>query len=426
MIFRLLYDLSVSLYGLSIRIAAHFNPKAKKWIEGRKDWKKKLEEDLLSAQAEKGKIIWLHAASVGEFEQGKPVLEALKDAYPNYKIAVSFFSPSGYEAARGNTLADTIFYLPLDKPSNAKALVEMLDPGLVVWMKYEYWWHHLEAIGKNGTPLLLVSAIFQERQPFFKWYGSWHRKMTQVFTHVFVQTTESKELISSFFPVEKVTVSGDTRFDRVTKIAEKWSSIPLVEKWIGITEWVIIAGSTWSDDEKLLRHIIRENKKVKWIIAPHKLDKQSLNETLAILPESLKYSDLEKNEELLDSDTNILLFDKMGFLSRLYKYGKICFIGGGFSATGIHNTLEASVYGKPLVFGPEYEEYAEAVGLVSEGAAIPVENVLQLEKEIKVLLNDQQYYEQCANKAHHFTQTHTGATQTVLDFVYKNRLLTNA
>ncbi|MCU0403113.1 MAG: 3-deoxy-D-manno-octulosonic acid transferase [Chitinophagaceae bacterium] len=417
MISPFLYNVFVQIYALFVRLLQPFNPKAKKWIEGRVNWKQSLEDQLSATKIKGEKVIWLHAASVGEFEQGKPVLEGLKSFLPDYRVVVSFFSPSGYEAATGNNLSDHIFYLPLDTPSNARALVEILNPSLVLWMKYEYWWHHLTAIQKRGIPLLLVSAIFQKRQPFFKWYGGWHRKKLQVFSHIFVQNELSKELISPFFPKENITVSGDTRFDRVKKIETIWTPIPKIQEWIGNTEWVIVAGSTWPDDEKLLRHFIRSHKEVKWIIAPHHLDQKSLKETLAILPEALKYSDLVKNDNIENTHSNLLLIDSMGVLSRLYKYGKICFIGGGFTPTGIHNSLEASVYGRPLIFGPEYERYAEALGLVNGGAAISVANVLELEREILSLMKDPEKYKRSARVAYEFTERNTGATKKVVDYV---------
>lgn len=424
MVFHYIYNGFVFCYGIAIRMASFFNPKAKKWVDGRKDWYHQLEQKLGKINRQHG-LIWLHAASVGEFEQGKPILEKLKAQHPNLQIAVSFFSPSGYEAAVGKDLSDIRFYLPDDTVQNAQKLVDLLKPDLVIWVKYEFWWNHLLAISRFQAPLIMISAIFQERHPFFKWYGGGYRKMLNVFTHIFVQTHASSELLKTFFPSNKITVSGDTRFDRVKSIADNWQPVPLVEKWIDKAEWVIVAGSTWPDDEKLLRNLIRANQKIKWIIAPHRLGNKHLIETLNILPDALVFSKLKDNFTSNSASPNLLIVDGMGMLARIYKYARICYIGGGFTSTGIHNALEASIYGKPLIFGPEYERYAEAIGLIKAGAAVSIGNVLQLETEVMNLINNQELCSKRGEAALNFTLSNTGATQKVMEYIHRNRLLTN-
>jgi 3-deoxy-D-manno-octulosonic-acid transferase len=421
---RFFYNISVRVYGLAIKIAAHFNGKAKLWVKGREHWRESLQNELQKREIIHKRLIWMHAASLGEFEQGKPILTALKIKYPDYKIVVSFFSPSGFEAAKSSKIPDLIFYLPLDTPSNSSDLVKILNPSIALWIKYEYWWNHLEAIKQYEVPLLLISAIFQKRQPFFKWYGFWQRKMLRVFTHLFVQTEQSLTLTQKFISLDKISFAGDTRFDRVKEIAESWSPIPMIEEWIANTEWVVVAGSTWPDDEKALKLLIESNNSIKWIIAPHKLDENSLNETLKILPSALKYTQLIQNTSYLKMGGNVLLFDTMGMLSRLYKYGKICYIGGGLSGTGLHNTLEAAVYGKPLYFGDDYANFAEAVDLINIGAAVSIKNALQVEKEISELIINRDLYEKRANAALKYTRNKTGATTKIVDYIYKNRLLT--
>jgi 3-deoxy-D-manno-octulosonic-acid transferase len=366
----------------------------------------------------------MHAASLGELEQGKPIIEILKKENPQLNIVISFYSPSGFEAATNYKLADFIFYLPLDTKLNAAKLLEILKPDLVLWIKYEYWWNILARLSEVKIPVLLISAIFQKRQPFFKWYGKWYRRMLHSFRHIFVQNHESYILIKDFITGETASVSGDTRFDRVAAIASDWLPVDEIEKWIGATQKVIIAGSTWNDDEKVLKHFIEENKDIKWIVAPHKTDEWSIKEVLSRFDNNMTFSALKEFSSIPSVIPNVLIIDCIGLLSRLYKYGDICFIGGGFSATGIHNALEAAVYGKPLIFGPEYEEYAEAVGLVQSGAAFSVENVIQLEAQFKLLLNDEEQCSVSGKAAKDFVYNNAGATPLILDFIYKNRLLT--
>lgn len=407
-----------------MQLASIFHPKAKKWVDGRRNWQHRLKKKLDDSLRKNVETVWLHAASLGELEQGKPILEALKKDNPQANIIISFYSPSGFEASQNYKVADVIFYLPLDTKFNAGQLLEIIKPDLVLWMKYEYWWNILSKLSQLKVPVLLVSAIFQKRQPFFKWYGKWYRSMLPTFHHIFVQNQESYNLTQAFVGEKNLTISGDTRFDRVVTIASEWQPINEVENWIGATQKVIVAGSTWDDDEKVLKHFIETYKEYKWIIAPHKVDEWSLKGTLSRFDNSMILSELKQSLDAEMSNSNLLIIDCVGILSRLYSYGHICFIGGGFSATGIHNSLEAAVYGKPLLFGPEYEEYAEAIGLVQAGAAFSLENVIELEAKLAELLNDEQKHHASGNAAKEYVYNHSGATSMILEYIYKNRLLT--
>lgn len=426
MLAQFIYNLFIFFLENVIRLASVFNPKAGKWMKGRVNWRAQLKKSVSTSFRQGKKVIWLHAASLGEFEQGKPVLEKIKQLEPDINIIVSFFSPSGYEVSTRYPHADVICYLPADTQQNGLDFLNIVNPTLVLWMKYEYWWNILGSIAQRNIPLLLISAIFQERQPFFKFYGSWFRKKLECFTQIFVQTRDSFDLLNPFLPGDKVTVSGDTRFDRVMTIAEKWQGIPIIDQWLADGKHVWVAGSTWHDDEKILMHLIQKRKDVKWIIAPHKTDPSSISDTFTRFPNALKFSSLKDNEITGEMKNNhILVIDGIGLLSRLYHYGTICYIGGGFNDSGIHNTLEAAVYGKPVIFGPAYEKFAEAVGLVDTGAALSFENVLELEEKLIPLLEAPEKIKIMGNQAGQFVSSHAGATAKIIDYIYKNRLLTN-
>lgn len=426
MLSKFIYNLFIFFLENTIHLASIFNPKAAKWVQGRSDWRKKLQESVSNSFRQGKNVIWMHAASLGEFEQGKPVLERIKQQYPEINVIVSFFSPSGYEVSGNYPHADVICYLPADTRKNAEDLLGIVKPSLVLWMKYEYWWNTLGTIAERKIPLLLLSAIFQERQPFFKFYGAWFRNKLDYFTCIFVQTRESFDLVSPFLSKEKLAVSGDTRFDRVKTIAGKWQGIPVIEQWLEDGKKVWVAGSTWHDDEKILMHLIVNRKDVKWIIAPHKTDKSSLTDTFSRFPKALHFSNLKENEISAEIKSNhVMIIDGIGLLSRLYRYATICYIGGGFNDSGIHNTLEAAVYGKPVIFGPAYEKFAEAVGLVDAGAAVSFENVIELEGKLLPLLETAEEIEKMGYAAAEFVSVHAGATDQIMDYIYKNRLLTN-
>ena len=387
--------------------------KAKKWIRGRKNLFRILENQIYG----NNKIIWIHAASAGEFEQAKPIIEKLKSINKHYKILVSFFSPSGFKAGKNYKLADIVTYIPLDTAANANKFIETVKPSLVIFIKYDYWYHHLKAVYKKNIPLLIVSAIFRDNQPFFKWYGGLHRKMLGYFNHIFVQDTDSKELLSTI-GIKKVTTAGDTRFDRVVNIASNFSPIPIVEKFAEGNK-VIVAGSTWKEDEELLSALV-DRKEYKFIIVPHEINTEHIYQTLSLFPSSLPFSQSERSD--IDSFRAIVI-DNYGMLSRIYKYATIAYVGGGFNKSGIHNTLEAVVFGKPVIIGPNYKKFKEARELVDVGASFTVSTKDEIVNLIDNL-SSPELLEAAGQKAETYVKNNIGATDTVMGYIQENLLLT--
>lgn len=374
----------------------------------------------------------MHVASLGEFEQGRPVLESLKLQFPEIQCVISFFSPSGYEVMKRFDGADVICYLPTDTPANAIRFIKLINPTLVLWVKYDYWYHHLRALKKRNIPVLLISGIFREEQAFFRWYGSIHKKMLCYFNHFFVQNESAANLLEPLLSnngqeqgMGKITIGGDTRFDRVIDIAENWEPVPPIEKWIYGTEKILVAGSTWPEDEEELVHFVRANKDVRLILAPHQVEPDLLKDTIALFEGAILFSDLLNNTIQPPFKSNVLIINNVGLLSRIYNYAKVSYVGGGFTGSGIHNVLEAAVYGRPVVHGPEYEKYAEAVELVNIGGSFPVENALELESRLGSLFSDDALYHSAAHAAKRFVYKHQGGTQKIIDYIQANRLLTS-
>lgn len=360
----LLYNLGIRLYYIGVALASFFNPKAKQWIEGRKNWQQGA--DKLNTY--KGRRIWFHCASLGEFEQARPVLEGYGCNHLDDAIIVTFFSPSGYEVRKNYPSADYITYLPLDTPQNAKAFLDLVRPDVALFVKYEFWYHYLNELKQRKIPVILFSSVFRKEQVFFQWYGELFRKMLGMFSKIFVQNSGSKELLASIGIDSEVAF--DTRFDRVNQIAKEKKTFAAIEKFKAGSK-IFIAGSTWPADEELLLQCIANDllKEYKYILAPHQVDK----ERIAELQKKIKvrctlFSNL--NEQNAD-ETDVVIVDTMGHLASLYSYGDLAYIGGGFNA-GVHNVLEAAVYGMPVIFGPRYHKSLEAVELIEQDAAFSV------------------------------------------------------
>ena len=416
------------------------NSKAKLWVSGRKDIMQRLQEAFAS---NKGKVVWMHCSSLGEFEQGRPVIEMLKKDNASIKILITFFSPSGYEVKKDYELADWVFYLPMDSAKNAINFYEIVKPSLVIFVKYEFWYNYLKEAKVRNIPLLLISGIFRESQPFFKWYGGFNRQMLQYFTMLFVQNETSVELLKRIGINENVAISGDTRFDRVLSIAQKFEPIPEIEAFIGNHKEVIVAGSTWLEDDEVLYHYAKTHPHVMFIIAPHDIQESRVEECIALYPKAAKFSEwcradnkkytkastsMAENGQLStvnETEANILIMDNIGMLSRLYKYATICYVGGGFGEDGVHNVLEAAVFGKPVIIGPEYSKFIEAEGLVNSGGAYSVESTIELERIINSLFADSTLYESVSTAAGDFVAVNGGATGIITKYVYEKRLLTN-
>lgn len=410
------YRLFLLLYSIGINIAALFNRKAKLWLEGRKNIFQNIQS---SFSGNTQPVIWFHCASLGEFEQGRPLIEQLRKDYPSHKILLTFFSPSGYEVHKHYALADYVFYLPLDSKQNARRFLQIVQPELIVFIKYEFWYFYLNEIKNRNIPLLLVSATFRKDQPFFKWYGGLHRRMLQCFTHIFIQDNDSKTLLSSI-GINDVTVCGDTRVDRVTAVAGQWHSIPEIAAFC-TDHRVIVCGSTWEEDDEELNHYVNKNKDIRFIIAPHEIDEDRLNECLGFYKNAMLYSDYLKTTDTTEN-TNTIIIDNIGLLKRLYKYGDICFVGGGFGGDGVHNVLEPAVYHKPVVFGPVYEKYREAVELEEAGAAFPADNTLELEATFNDLFTDKEMYDDACDAAANYISDKSGATKAIEKYIRENIL----
>lgn len=416
-----LYNLFLLLYSAGIRIAAIWNPKAKKWLYGRKHVFASINE---KRTADNRQPIWMHCASLGEFEQGRPLLEELKIKNEKLKIVLTFFSPSGYEVMKDYKGADQIYYLPMDSPFHAKKFLDAVDPCLVLWVKYEYWFYYLEELKKRKVPVVLVSGIFRQDQPFFKWYGAIWRQMLQSFTHFFVQNAASKDLLEQLGFSKNVTINGDTRFDRVIEIAEAYEPVPLIKEFCG-DSIVIVAGSTWEEDEMELLHFVKKHAQIKFIIAPHEIDEENLKDVKQAFANPVFYSGLLQTTNDKPQTSNVLIIDNVGMLARLYKYATIAYVGGGFGEDGVHNVLEAAVYGKPVVFGPVYEKFIEAAGLVDAGGGIHVDGPISLESILNKLLGDDTELRRRGEAAKKYVYAHAGASKKIIQFIQEKRLLTS-
>jgi 3-deoxy-D-manno-octulosonic-acid transferase len=419
-----LYNVFLLVYSFGIRVVSIWNKKAKLWVTGRENFF----EDLRNTyKVSNKKKIWMHCSSLGEFEQGRPVLMKIMETDPETFIVITFFSPSGYEIAKKDKDFRCVYYMPMDSSSNAKNLLDILKPDIILWIKYEYWHYYLQEIKRRNIPLLLISGVYQNNQVFFKWYGSFHRKMLECFTHFFVQNISSKEQLQKLISEEQITVSGDTRCDRVINIAENFTEVDGIADFCR-NKKVIVAGSTWEDDEAEWTHFVKTHPEIKFIIAPHEIDEENLTDVKKEFPGSVFYSEL-LNSYLANGNgqtkINCVIIDNIGTLSRLYKYATITYVGGGFGYNGLHNILEAALYGKPVIFGPEYEKNFEAEELIDCSGAISIENALELEKIVNGLLNNEEEIISRGNAAKNYVYNNAGASKKIMDYIQKNRLLTS-
>lgn len=405
-----LYNLVVYLATFFLKIVSLFSPKIKLFTEGRKNVFTILEEKIKPTD----RTIWFHAASLGEYEQGLPVIEKIKEKYPSHKIIVTFFSPSGYEVRKNNTVADVTLYLPLDTKSNAKRFLKLAHPELVFFIKYEFWLNYLKELKENKTPTYLVSGIFRDSQMFFKWYGGFYREALKTFTYFFVQNQSSKEKIEAL-GFHNVIVSGDTRFDRVNAILERDNTLDFIENFKN-NQTTIVIGSSWPKDEALLAEYINQApENVKFIIAPHNIKADQIaNLTAQITKSTILYSEKE-NSDL--STYNVFIIDTIGLLTKIYSYGTIAYVGGGFGNPGIHNILEPATFGIPIVIGPNYANFAEAVQLVTHGGCTVINNKEELKQNLDRLISDETYYKEKAQICKSFIQDNKGATNSVMEIV---------
>ena len=398
------YNIGIRAYNLAIRLAVPFKEKAKLLHKGRKASQGKIR----TFQRDNRRLVWFHAASLGEFEQGRPVMEKLKQTEPATQILLTFFSPSGYEIRKNYAGADYILYLPADTKRNAVRFVKTFRPDAAVFIKYEFWYHYLNELHNRGIPVYLISAIFRPEQPFFKNWGGLHRRMLTFFKCLYVQDQESVNLLNGI-GIQKVKLTGDTRFDRVKQIAETAKAIDKVETFCA-EQPTVVCGSTWPPDEEiLLEYVNAYSGNYKWIIVPHEIGENHIRNILEkCKKKAVRYSQAESDL----SSCEVLVIDCIGLLSSIYRYGKIAYIGGGFGI-GIHNTLEAAVYGIPVIFGPKHQKFNEAVNLIRTGGAFSIQNGKELKDVLDSLIQNPVIAETAGQKALEYVDSQLGATDCI-------------
>ncbi len=416
----LFYKIFLAIYALSIRVVSLWNIKAQQWLNGRKNIFKEI-NFWRNEIGNREKIIWFHCASLGEFEQARPIIEQLKGSYSNYKILLTFFSPSGYEVRKNYALTDAVFYLPIDGKKNAKRFIEIINPSLVIWVKYEYWYYYLSTLKQKNISTILVSAIFRKEQPFFKWYGSLWRKLLNCFHVIFVQNTSSIEILQNIHLARKPILAGDTRFDRVIDEATSESLLPQQLLQFCKDSNIIVAGSTWKEDEELLQQYAKVNSSIKFIIAPHEVSEMRLAQVEKIFNNVVRYSNLLKGANA----KQVLLIDNIGMLSSLYQLATVAYVGGGFNKAGIHNILEAAVFGKPILFAANYKKFKEAVDVINSNGAFSVTNIKTLKAKLDRLFSDNVFLNSTGETCKKYVNNNAGATKIITNYIHENRLLTN-
>lgn len=405
-----LYNSVVQIAGFLLKIVALFSPKMKLFVDGRKVIFPALEQKIKPTD----RTIWFHAASLGEYEQGLPVIEKIKEQFPSHKIVVTFFSPSGYEVRKNNTVADVTVYLPLDTKKNAQNFLKLVHPDLVFFIKYEYWPNYLAELKKRNTKTYLISGILRKNQLFFKWYGGFYREALNTFTYFFVQNETSKKLLQQVGKTN-VSVSGDTRFDRVAAILEKDNSLDFISQFKDNT-LTIVVGSSWPKDENLLVDFINSNTlNVKFIIAPHNIKEEQIQQLkTSITKKTVLFSEKE-GQDLADFD--VFIIDTIGILTKIYSYADIAYVGGGFGNPGVHNLLEPATFGVPIVIGPNYSHFAEATALVNMEACISINNNKELDEAFKNLILNDDIRQEKGHMCSTFVQMNKGATAIILKHI---------
>jgi 3-deoxy-D-manno-octulosonic-acid transferase len=406
---RLLYTALILSYGMALRVAALFNHKARLWVDGRTGWYDNLRISMQDVDPATPRV-WFHASSLGEFEQGRPIMEAYREANPDHFIVVTFFSPSGYEVRKNYPIANRVFYLPLDTRRNARRWLTLVNPRFAMFIKYDFWFNFLHALKTAKIPVYFASALFRRDHYFFRWYGAWFRQRLGDVTWFFVQNAESEGLLKKIGR-ENVTLTGDTRFDRVFAIARKRESFPDIERFAG-DQKVFIGGSTWKEDENLVLPLIAATgSELKFILAPHDTSPERIQAiTSRLIEPFILHSQLTEENS---GRARILIIDSVGILSRLYRYATLAFIGGGFGVS-IHNIQEPITFGVPVFFGPHYRKFKEATDLVNLGAAFPVENQDDLIRKVKELLSDPSGYKRISAMCKEYVDANRGATERIM------------
>ena len=420
-----LYNIGSRAYFTAIALAATFgHRKARLMQEGRRGWVEALAKKMQPLNGQK--IIWFHAASLGEFEQGRPLIEALRERYPEFRIVQTFFSPSGYEVRKNYKGADVICYLPYDRPADCRRFLDLVHPDYAIFVKYEFWGNILEELRRRAIPTFLVSGIFRCRQAFFKWYGGLLRPTLDCFTHLFVQDDESQRLLESIGH-KNVTICGDTRFDRVLAIQQQAKEFPWAAQFVANAPFVMVAGSSWPKDEDIVIGHFNNHPEMKLIIAPHEIHEEHVQQIISKLKRPyLRYSELKRRWEsgelpegtLPDMPIDALIIDAIGFLSGIYRYGQVAYIGGGFGV-GIHNTLEAAVYGIPVIFGPNHQAFREALGLISANGGFPIANANDYDSIISRFMANVDALSDAGRCAGAYVKDNSGATEVIFSAIFR-------
>lgn len=401
------YSLLTYIAGYLLKIVALFNPKIKLFVQGRKDVFATLSQKINVTD----KVIWFHAASLGEYEQGLPIMEKMRELYPSHKILLSFFSPSGYEIRKNTKAADVVVYLPLDTLANAKKFMQLAHPDMAFFIKYEFWPNYLNELKKTGTRTYLISGLFRPNQAFFKWYGGIYRNAFKAFNHFFVQYESSKELLATI-GFTNVSVSGDTRYDRVSRILEQDNSLPFIEGFID-GKTTIVFGSSWPKDEALFTDFINSAVDVKFIIAPHTFGESHITGLQKNIKRNVLLFTEKEGKNLAEYD--VLIVNTIGLLGRIYSYADAAYVGGGFGTAGLHNILEPAAFGVPIIIGPNHTKFPEAVALVANGGVIAVKDKHGMEEALSAMAYDDAYRTEKGRIAGDFVRANRGAIDIIIN-----------
>ena len=410
---NLLYNFSVLIAQYLLKFIALFNKKIDLFVEGRKQTFKVLQQNISKTD----EVIWMHAASLGEFEQGRPIIEKLKAKFPTKKIVVTFFSPSGYEVRKNYNLANVVCYLPLDTKQNMKQFIKLLHPEIAILVKYEFWPNLLTQLQNDNIKTILVSGIFRENQPFFNWYGSFLRNKLKAFNHFFVQDPNSKKLLHSI-GFNNVTVSGDTRFDRVFEITQQNNNLPFIEEFTN-GKHLVVAGSTWEKDEEFLVKYInnKATSEEKFVIAPHNINNSDIIKLKkAINKPTVCFSEKE-NKNL--KNYQVFIADTIGILTKIYSYANVAYVGGGFTKSGVHNTLEAATFNIPIIIGPNYNKFKEVKDLIADEACFSIDKYKKLYLLLEKFYSQPTLRKKAGEQALNYVVSNKGATEKILNYIAK-------
>ncbi len=409
---KIIYTGLIALYSAIAGVTSIFSNKARRWVRGRRGWRGRLS----SFNRGEGKVAWVHCASLGEFEQGRPVIEKIKSEHPEWKVVITFFSPSGYEVRKDYKGADTVMYLPTDMPANVRFFLDHIRPDLALFIKYEFWYNYLNELKKRNIPTYLVSGIFRPDHYFFRWYGRFARGVFLVFNRIFLQDEQSGRLLESI-GYHHYRVTGDTRFDRVGQIAAEAKDLPVIEKFRG-GESLFVAGSSWDEDEEIIARYINENSgAMKWIIAPHEIDEAHLGRIeKRLVPGTIRYSRFGEN----NSDCRVMIIDNIGMLSSVYRYASIAAVGGGFGR-GIHNILEPACWGIPVLFGPNHIRFREAIQLIERGGAVSFTDFETFSAAVEKYLADPAALTAAGKACASYISENKGSTDEVYNEIFANQ-----